>query len=68
MDDVRKRTDALERLYLDDVQTESDILSVEGLLDTLSALWDECSALKRERNITAYVERSKNMLNSGSAN
>ncbi|XP_065177772.1 serine/threonine-protein kinase MRCK alpha-like [Sycon ciliatum] len=64
MDIIRQRSERLESLYLDERQTvESDILSTEGLLDTVSALWTEGFGLKRERNIATFLERNKDAMN-----
>lgn len=59
---VEERTRQLERLYLEGQRSSKDeSLSVEGLLDALTVLHDECSksTLRREKNIADFVQRSE---------
>lgn len=59
---AEKRTGLLEALYLDGKRAQPDeALSVDGLLDALLVLHDECSGstLRKEKNIENFVSRSK---------
>ena len=59
---VEKRTAKLESFYLDGKrETPEEALSVDGLLDALLVLHDECSGstLRKDKNIENFVSRSK---------
>ncbi|ESP02928.1 hypothetical protein LOTGIDRAFT_110820 [Lottia gigantea] len=59
---AEERLKKLERLYVGGVtNSDGNALSVETLLDVLIVLYDECSnsTLRREKNISDFVEFSK---------
>lgn len=59
---VEERLKKLEQLFLNGVKKSNGLaLSVETLLDVFLVLYDECSSstLRREKNISEYVEFGK---------
>ena len=59
---AKRRTTQLEGLYLDAKRCKpEEALSVDGLLDALLVLHDECSGstLRKDKNIENFVSRSK---------
>ncbi|PVD25745.1 hypothetical protein C0Q70_13405 [Pomacea canaliculata] len=64
---VEERLKKLEQLFLNGVKKSNGLaLSVETLLDVFLVLYDECSSstLRREKNISEYVEFARPVANS----
>ena len=60
-----ERLKELEKLLITESNGKSSAVSLEALLDTLLLLYDECnsSILRRERNVTEFLEFGNNDYN-----
>ncbi|CAF4338828.1 unnamed protein product [Adineta steineri] len=59
---VESRSEEIKRLILNYSINDSTVLNIDGLLDALLVLYDECCSTKwkRETAITGFVEYSNN--------
>ncbi|CAF1278087.1 unnamed protein product [Rotaria sordida] len=58
---VESRYHEVKQLILNDFKNDSTILSIDGLLDALLVLHDECSSatLRKEKTVNVYLENAK---------
>ena len=55
------RCDEIKRLIINHCASDSTVLSIDGLLDALLVLYEECcnATLKKEKTIVEFVEYGK---------
>lgn len=61
---IESRFEEIKRLILNYSINDSTVLSIDGLLDALLVLYDECGnpLLRREKTIIEFVEYGNNTL------
>jgi serine/threonine-protein kinase MRCK len=60
---IESRFEEIKRLILNYSTNDSTVLSIDGLLDALLVLYDECcnATLKREKTIIEFLEYGNNL-------